>query len=150
MTTNKKHTMLIVGATDIVGVAAINHFACLPDWQVIAVSRRVPELPDGVSHLAFDLTDAPASVAASPPLRQVAHVLFLALIELLELIAGWRDSRQMTVNLAILRDRQAIRHANRCGRTYRIGNADAGSRGDLATHRRQISFAAAKSGGADR
>ena len=104
MTTSKKHTILIVGATGIVGAAAIDHFASLPDWQVIAVSRRVPVLPSGVKHLALDLTDASACAAARTSLRPVTHVLFAALFELPDLVAGWRDARQMQVNLAMLRN----------------------------------------------
>ena len=104
MTSNKKHTILIVGATGIVGAAAIEHFAALPDWRVITVSRRTPLLPDGVVHLALDLTDLAACVAVAPALRQVTHVLFAALFELPDLVAGWRDSRQMAVNLAMLRN----------------------------------------------
>lgn len=101
---NKKHTILIVGATGVVGAAAIEHFATLPDWQIIAVSRRRPALPDGAQHLALDLTDAAACMAAGPSLAKVTHVLFAALYELPELVAGWRDQRQMAVNEAMLRN----------------------------------------------
>ncbi len=101
---NKKHTILIVGATGVVGAAAIEHFATRPDWQVIAVSRRVPILPEGAQHLALDLTDAATCMAASSSLAHVTHVLFAALYELPELVAGWRDKRQMAVNEAMLRN----------------------------------------------
>lgn len=100
----KKHTILIVGATGLVGAAAIEHFASLRDWQVIAVSRRVPILPEGVQHLALDLSDGAACAAASSSLDRVTHVLFAALYELPELVAGWRDRRQMAVNEAMLRN----------------------------------------------
>ena len=99
---NKKHTILIAGATGVVGAAAIEHFASLPDWQVIAVSRRVPTLPEGVQHIALDLTDAAACAATCSSLAKVTHVLFAALFELPELVAGWRDKRQMAVNEAML------------------------------------------------
>jgi NAD dependent epimerase/dehydratase family enzyme len=35
--------MLIVGATGIVGDAALTHFSSAPNRDVIAVSRRTPE-----------------------------------------------------------------------------------------------------------
>ncbi len=98
-----KHTMLVAGAGGVVGAAAVEHFAGLPDWDVIAVSRRrPPELPEGVGHLALDLTDASACRAAGPRLAKVTHLMFAALFEQPDLIAGWRDPRQMAVNLAML------------------------------------------------
>jgi len=41
-------TVLVAGASGLVGFAAARHFARLPDWKVIAVSRRLPEGLDGV------------------------------------------------------------------------------------------------------
>jgi nucleoside-diphosphate-sugar epimerase len=52
----------------------------------------------------LDLTDAAACAAAAPGLAKVTHVMFAALYELPELVAGWRDPRQMTVNEAMLRN----------------------------------------------
>jgi len=48
----KKHTILIAGASGVVGAAAVEHFAALPDWQVLALSRRPSPLPEGVRHVA--------------------------------------------------------------------------------------------------
>ncbi len=100
----KKHTILIAGASGVVGAAAVEHFAALPDWQVLALSRRPSPLPEGVRHVSLDLADASACTAASPSLSEVTHVLFAALYELPELVAGWRDPRQMAVNEAMLRN----------------------------------------------
>jgi nucleoside-diphosphate-sugar epimerase len=100
-----KHTVLVAGAGGVVGAAAVEHFASLPDWDVIAVSRRrPPELPGGVTHLSIDLTDAAACRAAGPALAKVTHLMFAALYEKPDLIAGWRDPEQMAVNLAMLRN----------------------------------------------
>lgn len=99
-----KHTILIAGASGVVGAAAVQHFASLPDWQVLALSRRAVPLPDGVRHVPIDLTDVAACSAAADGLREVTHVLFAALYELPELVAGWRDPRQMAVNEAMLRN----------------------------------------------
>ncbi len=101
---SKKHTILIAGAGGVVGAAAVEHFASLPDWQVIALSRRRSPLPEGVRHLPIDLTDAAACMAAAPDLAGVTHLMFAALYELPELVAGWRDPRQMAVNEAMLRN----------------------------------------------
>jgi nucleoside-diphosphate-sugar epimerase len=100
-----KHTVLVAGAGGVVGAAAVEHFASLPDWDVIAVSRRrAPELPEGVTHLSIDLTDATACRAAGAALAKVTHLMFAALYEKPDLIAGWRDPEQMAVNLAMLRN----------------------------------------------
>ena len=104
MPARKKHTILIAGASGVVGKAATEHFAALPDWQVLAVSRRAFPLPDGALHVPLDLTDANACQAAAGSLAGVTHVLFAALFELPELVAGWRDERQMKTNEAMLRN----------------------------------------------
>ena len=100
----KKHTILIAGASGVVGKAATEHFAALPDWQVLAVSRRPFPMPEGVIHVPLDLTDPQACESASAKLQGVTHVLFAALYELPELVAGWRDPKQMAVNEAMLRN----------------------------------------------
>ena len=100
----KKHTILIAGASGVVGAAAVEHFAALPDWQVLALSRRPSPLPEGVRHVALDLADAAACADAASSLSEVTHLLFAALYELPDLVAGWRDGRQMAVNEAMLRN----------------------------------------------
>jgi nucleoside-diphosphate-sugar epimerase len=102
--TTKKHTILIAGASGVVGAAAVEHFASLPDWKVLALSRRASNLPEGVRHVALDLTDASACIAMAQSLKDVTHIMFAALYELPELVAGWRDPKQMAVNLAMLRN----------------------------------------------
>jgi nucleoside-diphosphate-sugar epimerase len=101
---SKKHTILIAGASGVVGMAATEYFASLPDWQVMALSRRPVSLPDGVVHVPVDLCDLSACESAAANLTGVTHVLFAALYELPELVAGWRDPRQMAVNEAMLRN----------------------------------------------
>ena len=49
--TRRKHTILIAGASGVVGAAATEHFAALPDWEVLALSRRPCALPPGVTHV---------------------------------------------------------------------------------------------------
>lgn len=99
-----KHTMLVAGAGGVVGAAAVEHFASLADWDVVAISRRrPPALPERVTHLPLDLTDAAACRAAGPALARVTHLMFAALYEKPDLIAGWRDPEQMAVNEMMLR-----------------------------------------------
>lgn len=55
-------TILIAGVSGLVGFAAAKHFARLPGWKVIAVSRRRPEGLDGVEMISVDLTDSAGNV----------------------------------------------------------------------------------------
>ena len=75
------NTILIAGASGVVGHAALEHFARLPDWDVVAVSRRVPSFPAGFRgrHLALDLPDAAACRQALAALPLITHVAYAAL-----------------------------------------------------------------------
>jgi len=96
------NTVLVAGATGLVGEAAVSQFAA-SGWNVIAVSRRTPDpLPPGVRHLALDLTDRDACAKAAGMLSRVTHLVYAALYEKPGLIAGWRDPEQMETNLAML------------------------------------------------
>lgn len=92
-------TVLIVGASGLVGTAAALEFA-RAGWQVVAASRRRPELLDGIDyrHLALDLQDAEACRAAAATLGDVTHVIYTAVFELPGLVAGWSDPRQIETN----------------------------------------------------
>ena len=98
-------TVLVAGASGLVGEAALEAFA-RKGWDVIAVSRRPPEPVGGaaVRHIALDLTDAAACLAAVSGLSEVTHVVYAALFEKPGLIAGWRERDQMDTNQAMLRN----------------------------------------------
>jgi nucleoside-diphosphate-sugar epimerase len=102
---NRK-TVLIAGATGVVGHAALEHFASLPQWRVLAVSRRRPEMPADFTgeHLALDLADADACRATLAGRSDVTHVVYAALFEKPGLVRGWREADQMQRNLAMLRN----------------------------------------------
>lgn len=95
---------LIVGATGVVGAAAVEYFLD-QGAEVVAVSRRVPQLAGGrqVEHLPLDLLDAASSAAALAKQTGITHVVYAALNELPGLIAGWRDQQQIDNNDAMLR-----------------------------------------------
>lgn len=97
-------TVLVAGATGLVGEAAVAAFAAA-GWRVLATSRRTPDpMPDGVRHIAVDLTDADACRAAFSGLKDVTHVVYAALYEKPGLLAGWRETDQMATNRAMLRN----------------------------------------------
>jgi nucleoside-diphosphate-sugar epimerase len=99
-------TVLIAGASGVIGAAAIEHFSRLAGWKVIGVSRRLADVPDGVSyeHVALDLTDAAACKAAAAQFADVTHVIYAALFEKPGLVAGWLEHDQMQTNLAMMRN----------------------------------------------
>lgn len=92
-------TVLIAGASGLVGTAAARAFAEV-GWAVIALSRRSPELLADleVRHLALDLEDAAACREATEALGEVTHVVYAAVHELPGLMPGWSDPGQIETN----------------------------------------------------
>ena len=72
-------TVLVAGATGLVGEAAMAAFAAA-GWQVLAVSRRTPDpIPPGaVRHIAVDLTDAHAARPRFERGNDLTHVVYAA------------------------------------------------------------------------
>ena len=99
-------TVLIAGASGVIGAAAIEHFAQLPGWKVIGVSRRPADVSPDVAyeHVAVDLTDPAACRAAAERFAGVTHVVYAALFEKPGLVPGWREQDQMQTNLAMMRN----------------------------------------------
>ncbi|WP_201864415.1 SDR family oxidoreductase [Microvirga soli] len=99
-------TVLIAGASGVVGHAAVEHFTQLDGWTTIALSRRRPEISSDRSyqHIPLDLQDAEACRAAVAAMSEVTHLIYTALYEKPDLVEGWRDPEQMAINLAMLRN----------------------------------------------
>ena len=97
-------TALIVGATGVIGEAALARFAAAGDWDAIALSRRQPEpvLNGSFRHLSLDLGNAAACAAACQQLTAVTHVIYAAVSEQPGLVSGWHDRQQMQLNLNML------------------------------------------------
>jgi transposase len=51
----EQSTVLIAGASGLVGQAAARHFASIPGWHVVTVSRRPPSVPVASEWLSLDL-----------------------------------------------------------------------------------------------
>jgi nucleoside-diphosphate-sugar epimerase len=97
-------TVLIAGATGLVGYACLKHFAAQPDCTVIALSRRRPDSHQGARWFALDLADGAACAALAPQLAEVTHLVYAALYERPGLVAGWREDEQISRNEAMLRN----------------------------------------------
>ena len=88
-------TILIAGVSGLVGFAAAQHFVRLPDWRVIAVSRRLPDGLEGAELLSVDLTERARCAELFGRMRDVTHVVYAALYEKPGLVRGWRERDQM-------------------------------------------------------
>src|SRR3954452_4828940 len=100
----KRSKVLVAGTSGVVGFAAAKHFAQLPDWDVVGVSRRRPDRLHDVEVLSVDLTDREASAAALSELTDITHVVYAALFEKPGLIPGWFERDQMETNLTMLQN----------------------------------------------
>jgi nucleoside-diphosphate-sugar epimerase len=119
---------LVLGATGVTGRSILRHLVGLPDWDVVAVSRRRPDLgPDlegRFAHLALDLLDADACRARLGELRGLTHVFFAAYVE----GPGWAES--VAPNVTMLRNvldavepaAPGLRHVNLMHGTKWYGN----------------------------
>jgi nucleoside-diphosphate-sugar epimerase len=97
-------TVLVAGATGLVGQACLKHFAAEPGCDVIALSRRKPDEAYGARWYPLDLADAGACAALAPQLAEVTHLVYAALYERPGLVAGWREDEQIELNEAMLRN----------------------------------------------
>ncbi len=102
MTRAKK--VVIAGASGLVGHAAARHFASLPGWDVIGLSRRTPPPIAGVRSLPVDLADPRTIANVTPELAGASHLVFAALSEAPGLVPGWFDQAQIDHNGALLRN----------------------------------------------
>lgn len=98
-------TVLVVGASGLVGAASVDAFLDA-GWPVVALSRRRPEVASSKAfrHLAVDLKDSSACLEAVKELVDVTHVVYTAVYEEPGLVAGWQSTDQMDTNLAMLRN----------------------------------------------
>lgn len=97
-------TVLVAGASGLVGHAAVEAFAEAGQWSVIGVSRRRPAAVPGATFLSVDLLDADACDATFGAMAGVTHLVYAALQEEPGLMAGWIDPGVMARNAAMLRN----------------------------------------------
>ncbi|MFN0317912.1 MAG: NAD-dependent epimerase/dehydratase family protein, partial [Burkholderiales bacterium] len=99
-----RKSILIAGASGLVGYAAMKHFAREPDCEVTAVSRRKPDETFGAHFVSADLTDTAQCAEIFGAMSGVTHLVYAALHERPGLIAGWREAQQISVNDLMLRN----------------------------------------------
>jgi nucleoside-diphosphate-sugar epimerase len=98
-------TVLIAGASGLVGLAAVEQFLA-EGYEVIAASRTKPEVQGTGTwrHIALDLRDPEACRTAAQDFAAVTHVVYTAVYEKPGLIPGWSEQDQMQTNLAMLQN----------------------------------------------
>jgi len=79
--TQTRKTALLAGATGVVGRNLLRQLVSDPDWDVIAVSRRAPDIEGDYRHIVADLLDPRDARTKLGGLRDVTHVFFAAYIE---------------------------------------------------------------------
>ena len=79
--TQTRKTALVAGATGVVGRNLLRQLVSNPDWDVIAVSRRAPDIEGRYRHIAADLLDPADARRKLGELGQVTHIFFSAYIE---------------------------------------------------------------------
>ena len=92
--------LLIVGASGVIGAAAVEHFASRPGWSVTGLSRRHPVVGDDCRfrQLSLDLDDRIACAASLSGLPAVTHMIYAAVREAPGLVSGWRDDALIEAN----------------------------------------------------
>jgi nucleoside-diphosphate-sugar epimerase len=95
---------LVLGALGVVGRANVEFLTTLPEWDVVAVSRRAPDFESRAQFVSADLTDAAACKAAVKGHSDITHVVFAALHEQPSLVAGWTEADAIRVNVTMLKN----------------------------------------------
>ncbi|OBH10558.1 NAD-dependent epimerase/dehydratase family protein [Mycobacterium sp. E1747] len=95
-------TVLVAGASGLVGNAALRRFAS-DGCNTIGLSRRAPQVVDHARILALDLTDSDECAAfADKHGASITHVVYAAQYEAPGLAPGWFDEEAISRNAAML------------------------------------------------
>ncbi|MDO8278519.1 MAG: NAD-dependent epimerase/dehydratase family protein [Burkholderiaceae bacterium] len=101
---NVSKKVLILGASGIVGYAAMKHFRTVEGCEVVGVARRPPADTFGAKTVALDLTDSEACAAVIDSHPDVTHVLYAAVQESSDVSSGWRSTEQIDLNDRMFRN----------------------------------------------
>lgn len=119
-----KKTALVAGATGVVGRNLLRRLVSDPDWDVIAVSRRKPDVEGEYRHIAADLLDPANAKARLGGLSEVTHIFFSAYIEKPTWAAMVAPNMALLINLmdALEPAAEALQHVNLMHGTKWYGN----------------------------
>lgn len=72
---------LVLGATGVVGRNLLRHLVSIGGWEIIAVSRRKPDVPGSYQHISVDLLDRQQTGDLLGRLRGLTHIFYSAYVE---------------------------------------------------------------------
>ena len=72
---------LVTGATGVVGRYLLKHLVETGAWDIVAVSRRKPDIIGGYEHIAADLSDPADCTAKFAHLNDLTHVFYAAYLD---------------------------------------------------------------------
>jgi nucleoside-diphosphate-sugar epimerase len=94
-----RQTALVVGATGVVGRNLLAHLVAQGGWDILAVSRRRPDVPGEWTHVPMDLLDPADCRHKAAQLASVTHVFHAAYVERPDPQAWVGDNTAMLINL---------------------------------------------------
>jgi nucleoside-diphosphate-sugar epimerase len=74
-------TALVAGASGLVGSYLLKRLLDQGGWDVVALSRRKPDVPGNYRHIAVDLLNAAECKSKLGALTQISHLFFVAYVE---------------------------------------------------------------------
>ena len=74
-------TALVTGASGLAGGYMLAHLLKQGGWDIVAVSRRKPQIAGDYRHLAVDLLDPADCRTKLGPLTNISHLFYLAITE---------------------------------------------------------------------
>lgn len=121
---NGRRKALVAGATGVVGRNMLKHLLAQGDWDVVAVSRRAPDIAGDYEHLAVDLLDPADCTAKLGRDLGISHVFFSAYIEKPDWAQMVAPNLAMLANLmdAVEAHNPALQHVNLMHGTKWYGN----------------------------
>jgi len=94
-----KRGALVTGASGLVGGYLLKYLLDQGDWDIVAVSRRKPDIPGNYRHIAVDLLDPADCRARLGSLSSISHIFFAAYLERSDPVELVTANTSMLVNL---------------------------------------------------
>jgi nucleoside-diphosphate-sugar epimerase len=115
---------LVVGATGVVGRNLLRHLVGLKDWEVIALSRRKPDVEGAYSHLPVDLLDEEQCREKIGRALGITHIFYAAYLESPSASKAVETNLKMLVNVidAVEPVSPDLKHVNLVHGTKWYGN----------------------------
>jgi nucleoside-diphosphate-sugar epimerase len=96
--------LLVVGALGTVGRPIVEHVSALPDWQVVGLSRRAPDLELSADWVCADLRDRSACEDALSNQKDITHIVYSAVWEKGDVPRSWSEVEHAETNREMLRN----------------------------------------------